>query len=185
MLPLTAQAQHAVAAVLTAGDVAVDATAGNGHDTCFLARAVGETGRVHAFDRQVAAIEATRARLGEEALLGRVVLHQGCHSRMGRLVVEGKARAVMFNLGYLPGSERDVITSADSTLAALDQAVALLTPGGILSVIAYTGHPGGRREADAVRTWAEHLPAERFAVGWTVPAGTRAPPEWLLARRIG
>lgn len=41
------------AQVLRPGDVAVDATAGNGHDTLFLAQAVGPSGTVYAIDVQV------------------------------------------------------------------------------------------------------------------------------------
>ena len=52
---------HRVAeSVLREGDLAVDATAGNGHDTVFLAQAVGETGKVFAIDVQAAAIGSIR-----------------------------------------------------------------------------------------------------------------------------
>ena len=34
------------------GDAVIDATMGNGHDTAFLCRAVGPSGRVYAFDVQ-------------------------------------------------------------------------------------------------------------------------------------
>lgn len=45
------------------GGFAVDATAGNGHDTVFLCRAVGPQGRVLAMDIQQQAVDATNARL--------------------------------------------------------------------------------------------------------------------------
>lgn len=41
------------------GDYAVDATLGNGHDTCFLAEIVGDNGKVFGFDIQKEAIEMT------------------------------------------------------------------------------------------------------------------------------
>ena len=44
------------------GDTVIDATAGNGHDTVFLAEIVGSNGRVLAFDIQASAIEAARTR---------------------------------------------------------------------------------------------------------------------------
>lgn len=37
------------------GDIVVDATMGNGHDTQFLAELVGENGHVYAFDIQESA----------------------------------------------------------------------------------------------------------------------------------
>ena len=50
--------------ILRPGDIAVDATMGNGKDTQFLCELVGETGRVYAFDVQEEALERTAARLG-------------------------------------------------------------------------------------------------------------------------
>ena len=48
-------AQEIWAPFIHKGDLVVDATAGNGYDTLFLARAVGPSGTVFAFDRQVSA----------------------------------------------------------------------------------------------------------------------------------
>ena len=47
------------------GDFCIDATAGNGHDTEFLCRLVGETGRVLAMDIQKQAVENTKKRMEE------------------------------------------------------------------------------------------------------------------------
>ena len=48
---------------LKEGDVAVDFTMGNGHDTEFLSRTVGEYGHVFAFDVQEQALASTSERL--------------------------------------------------------------------------------------------------------------------------
>lgn len=48
------------------GDYAVDATLGNGHDTCFLAEIVGDSGKVFGFDIQKEAIESSTTRLKEK-----------------------------------------------------------------------------------------------------------------------
>ena len=45
------------------GETVVDATAGNGNDTQFLAELVGENGHVLAFDIQQAALDSTAERL--------------------------------------------------------------------------------------------------------------------------
>ena len=45
----TALAHREIEAVVRKGDLVIDATAGNGHDTVFLANLVGETGEVIAF----------------------------------------------------------------------------------------------------------------------------------------
>jgi hypothetical protein len=158
--PAIAAAHRCVAAVVRSGDLAVDATAGNGHDTLFLAGLVGPGGRVAAVDAQAEAVTATRQRLAAAALSGRVLLHQGRHEELGDSVPgdwAGAVRGVLFNLGYLPGSDKALVTRPATTRAALAAALALLAPGGRLAVVAYPGHPGGADEAAAVATWAGEM----------------------------
>ena len=180
--PLVARAQEAVAPVLAPGAVAVDATAGNGHDTLFLAEAVGPAGRVYAVDVQEAAIAATRARLAEAGLEARIHLACAGHEDLTEQVApadRGRVAAVMFNLGYLPGGDHTLTTRPPATLDALNAARGLLAPGGRLSVVAYTGHPGGAEEAEAVRAWAEALSdPHRLERG-----GGERPPQLLVVER--
>lgn len=145
------------------GDRAVDATCGNGHDTLLLARLVGATGKVWAFDVQESALAATQERLAESGYAGRAELVLAGHERMASVVSE-PVRAVVFNLGYLPGGEKGTVTSPETTRAALEQASSLILPGGIVTVAVYTGHPGGPEEAEAVEAWAAALPPVRFNV---------------------
>jgi len=51
---------------------------------------------------------------------------------------------VAFNLGYLPGGNKSIITVSDTTLSALKAAERILMPGGLISLVVYIGHPGGR-----------------------------------------
>lgn len=53
-------------------------------------------------------------------------------------------RMVAFNLGYLPGGNKSVITVSNTTLLALKAAERVLMPGGLISLVVYIGHPGGR-----------------------------------------
>ena len=71
----------------------------------------------------------------------------------------------MFNLGYLPGGDRNLVTRTDSTLAALEQAVNLTAPNGILSVMCYPGHEGGDMEAAAVEQFLSRLPHHLWRTG--------------------
>jgi ubiquinone/menaquinone biosynthesis C-methylase UbiE len=66
------------------GDSVVDATCGNGHDALFLAQLVGPSGRLHGFDVQKDAVDATRERLHslEDSAAPRICLTEACHSRM-------------------------------------------------------------------------------------------------------
>lgn len=164
---LTQRAHEAVARVLGEGGLALDATMGNGHDTRFLAEQVGTSGHVWAMDVQPAAIEATRNRLTDAGLAQRVTLLCESHARIREQVLLPAERgldAVMFNLGYLPGSDRSCITRAETTLPALEQATALLAPGGCLSLMVYRGHEGGELEWQAIREWLAESDLE-----WELP----------------
>lgn len=150
---LTDSAQAWIAETLRPGDAAVDATAGRGWDTAFLARCVGPDGAVLAFDTQAEALIDTRARLEREELDGQVVLVHAGHETFdahSHVLGDRPLRAAMFNLGYLPGTAHDVTTTQDTTLAAIRAILAALAPGGRLAVMAYRGHPGGMEESAAV-----------------------------------
>lgn len=164
---------------LRPGDRAVDATCGNGHDTLLLAELVGPTGKVWGFDIQPEALGATGARLTAAGCSERVELMGGGHERLVDYVQE-PVRAVVFNLGYLPGGDKGVITRPPSTLAALGQALQLLTPGGIVVVVIYPGHPGGAEEADAVEGWGARLPADQYPVWCSRQLNRSATAPYLL-----
>ena len=154
-LDLTARAHAWIGPVLAPGTIAVDATCGGGRDTLFLARGVAPGGTVHAFDIQPAALARARERLAEGPGDVHLVWHLRDHAELGAAVGSAPVRAAMFNLGWFPDGDRAVVTHPDTTVAALDAALAVLAPGGRLSVVCYRGHPGGPAEADAVERWIE------------------------------
>ncbi|MCB1744774.1 MAG: 16S rRNA (cytosine(1402)-N(4))-methyltransferase [Gammaproteobacteria bacterium] len=159
-LPLTRLAHERLRAHLREGDVAVDATVGNGHDTSLLAEAVGASGRVYGFDVQCAALRSARARLTGRGLQDRVQLVHAGHERMREYLPEslwGRVAAVTFNLGYLPGGDHSLVTRPVTTLEALAQSLGLLAPSGIVSVLVYVGHPGGDAELRGVEDWLRRL----------------------------
>ena len=150
---LVDRAHELLGEALSEGDIAIDATAGNGHDVAFLAEQVGSSGKVYAFDLQNEAIEATRKLLVQNELEN-VEMHQCGHERMDEVLppeIMGQVAAVTFNLGYLPGGDKSVVTQTTTTRLALRTAMDLLRPGGLWVVVAYRGHPGGPEECAAVR----------------------------------
>lgn len=156
-------AHHFLAERVRPGDCVVDATCGNGNDTLLLARLVGAGGRVWGFDVQQAALDRTAALLDEQGCTGRVELVLKGHENLNELVRE-PLRAVVFNLGFLPGGEKGCITRSETTLSGLEQAVELLLPGGIVTIALYPGHSGGDDESLAVERWASALPPRTFNV---------------------
>ena len=166
-ISLTQQAHSLIEHKINSGAMAIDATVGNGHDTLFLAKQVGESGRVYGFDIQQVALEAARSKLQQANLMDCVTLILSNHALMkDKIPVQyhGNISAIMFNLGYLPGGDKTLITRADSTLMALNSASQILSPKGIMTILAYPGHDGGDIETDQVKKWCEQLDQQQFKV---------------------
>ncbi|MBC8288886.1 MAG: FAD-dependent oxidoreductase [Planctomycetes bacterium] len=182
---LTALAHNAIQAAVRPGEVAIDATAGNGHDTCFLSRLVGEKGTVFALDCQAEAIERTRRRLQENGLTN-VTLRQCDHAEIANVIPEqfaGQVAAVMFNLGYLPGGDKSIITRTASSVIAIRSALTLLRSGGVHTVMAYPGHDGGDEETIAVESLLNTLGRD-FDVRTETVQDKESAPRLYLVRRV-
>lgn len=145
------------------GDIAVDATAGNGHDTLFLANLVGDTGFVYAFDIQKDAVDATLHRLLDNALEHRAIVLRDGHENIAKYVNKPVAGAI-FNLGYLPGGNHDVVTKPNTTIQALESLLQLLKVGGMIVLVVYHGHEGGKQERDEVIRFVSELPQKYIHV---------------------
>ncbi|MGG0176779.1 class I SAM-dependent methyltransferase [Gottfriedia acidiceleris] len=145
------------------GDITIDATIGNGHDTVFLAKLVGETGHVYGFDIQVLAIQKTTERINNENLSNQVTLLQRSHAEVKKVIpasLHEKLKGAIFNLGYLPGSDKSVVTVPESTISAIEQILEMMAPEGIIVVVIYHGHEGGEIEKDALMNFAQNLPQD-------------------------
>ena len=121
--------------------IAVDATCGNGHDTLWLAERFG---RVYAFDVQAKAAEATR-QLVENSGFDNVTVINDSHEKMAEYVHE-KVKLVMFNLGYLPGGDKNIVTERGTTLKAVESSLGLLEKDCLLFITRCPGHPQGALE---------------------------------------
>jgi ubiquinone/menaquinone biosynthesis C-methylase UbiE len=138
---------------LRPGDLCIDATAGNGHDSLFLATEVGPQGFVYAFDIQEDALIKTTERLKENNLSDRLKTVLASHSAIKTFVDEkhkGNIQVAMFNLGYLPGGNHQIVTTANSTTSALTSTYSVLKEGGVITVLCYRGHPQGLNETNEV-----------------------------------
>jgi len=160
---------------LSAGQLAVDLTSGNGYDALMLYRLVGATGQLIAFDIQAQALQITRQRLLDAGAVVR--MQQAVQSPLALLpgvdlvaaghellkdFLPAAPQGIIANLGYLPGGDTRLVTQSDSTLRALQQSCDLLAPGGRLVVVAYPGHPGGQEEGELVVKFFADLCEVRF-----------------------
>lgn len=146
------------------GDAVADFTMGNGHDTVFLSRAVGESGSVTAFDIQPTALESTSENLQRSGCPANWRLICASHERAPEFI-RRKLRAGVFNLGYLPGSgNKQLTTRRSTTLPAIKNALGLLGDDSILIVAVYPGHPEGEREGMVLSEYFSSLSKFQYSV---------------------
>jgi hypothetical protein len=193
-------AHNLIREVLHPGDIAIDATIGNGHDTVFLAEQVSPSGRVFGFDIQQAAIDSTWLTIesccwtGEKAVSNTLLrpecltLIHASHADMAENIpgqYHGKIRTVMFNLGYLPGGDKSIITQTDSTLTAINIASRLLSSNGIITILAYPGHQSGDLETDQVNNCCKQLDEVQFKTSIIYSSGNKeSAPRLFVIRKI-
>ena len=146
---------------LKPGDVAVDFTMGNGHDTEFLSKTVGPEGFVYAFDIQEQALSSTQEHLVKAGCPDNYQLILDSHSNLKKYV-DVPFKAGMFNLGWLPGGDKSITTMRETTLPAIETAISLLDSDGVLTVAIYPGHPEGDAEGKLVEEYLSTL--SRFAI---------------------
>ncbi len=144
--------------IVNPDDVVVDATMGNGYDTLFL---TGLSKHVFAFDVQEAALIATKRRLQKMGKSATLILDG--HENLMKYV-KIPVKAAIFNLGYLPQTDKTVVTQAETTLTALSDLTKLLVRGGRVTLMIYSGHEGGMSEKKAVLSWVSTLPQSEWNV---------------------
>ncbi|MBR3943063.1 MAG: class I SAM-dependent methyltransferase [Clostridia bacterium] len=148
---------------VTAGDVVVDATAGNGNDTLFLAELVGKNGKVFAFDIQEAAILNTKKRLCDAGVLSWCDVICDGHEHMEKYVKQ-PVKAAMFNFGRLPGGDVHLFTKPETSVRAVQSALNLLVKDGVVTLAVYYGGPNGYDERDALLLFLRNLDHKTYSV---------------------
>lgn len=173
-------AKHLLSQVVSEGDIAVDATAGNGHDTLFLAELVGDTGHVYSFDIQQQAVDNTKNRLIEHDLLHRTTVVLDGHENLKKYINQSISGAI-FNLGYLPGANHEIITKGYTTISAIQQLLNLLKVGGLIVLVVYYGHEGGVNERDELLNYVKQLPQKYVHVAKYEFLNQQNNPPFLIA----
>ena len=128
-----------IKSLINKDDIVADLTAGNGNDTLFLCSLAK---KVYAFDIQKQAIENTKIKTKD---YNNVVLINDNHSNLNKYISE-KIKLAIFNLGYLPNSDSEIITNKDDTLSAFKKAYNILDTNGYIVITFYIGHIGGKEE---------------------------------------
>ena len=156
MIDLLELHKHFILTHLKEGDVAVDFTMGNGHDTEFLSKTVGPLGHVFAFDVQEMALASTSDRLRESGCPQNYTLILDSPHNVKKYV-DVPIKAGMFNLGYLPGSDKSVTTMRETTLPAIEAAIELMDRDAVILVAVYPGHAEGEAEGRLICDYLSSL----------------------------
>ena len=144
------------------GDIAIDATAGNGNDTLKLCRKVGESGKVFAFDIQDKAIEETKKLIFENGFSNAEIIKDS-HEFIDKYINE-KVKAVIFNLGYLPGGDHKVQTKGETTIEAIKKSLELLCDDGFVAIMIYYGKNSGTEEKLMLMDFLKDLDHKKYTV---------------------
>ena len=74
-----------------------------------------------------------------------------------REYVNEEVKAVVFNLGYLPKGNHEIMTTPETTIVAIEKSLELLSDDGIIAVIIYHGGDSGFHERDELIKYFERL----------------------------
>lgn len=157
--------QRILNTILKGGDSVIDATCGNGHDSVFIAEKIGQAGHLFCFDTQAIAIKNTQEALQNLNNKPTCYFFNESHENLGNSV-KSKVDCVFYNLGYLPNSDKSIITIAETTIKSLQSAFNLLKPNGIVSLISYLTHDE-QNEFQQLKSFLFDLDYNKFSIAET------------------
>ena len=199
---LTHVAQEYWKQVVKPGDLLVDATCGAGRDALCLTQLAGRSGKLICFDVLPESMQLTRYLLKQEmgykfassdpqdvwegtSPSGPLVhLLRRSHEDLERFVGDGTvAKLICFNLGYFPGGDKEITTQTSSTLLAVKAAMRVVQRQGLVTIVAYPGHPEGERELTALQEHCHQLsPKEWLVLEVRVPNRLLSPVLFVLCK---
>lgn len=154
---------------LRQGDFAIDATLGGGYDALFIASLILKGGgELWGFDIQKEAIQRSEKRLQENLSsqeMKQVTLFHASHQKFP-LHPTKKPSLIVYNLGYLPGGDKTIVTQTKNTLQSVTHALSLIKKGGVLSITCYRGHQEGEKEERALIKWLHALPYKNYTLSY-------------------
>ena len=163
-LSTVAVAHRFIASHVKPGDFCIDATAGRGNDTVFLASLVGDQGKVLAFDIQPDAVESTRRLVEERGFCATTEVVLDSHANLAAYAQPESVSCIVFNFGWLPGGDHSINTRAESSIAAIEAGLSLLRPHGVMSLSIYYGRDTGYAERDALLAYLPTIDYRTYTV---------------------
>ncbi|MEM8628459.1 MAG: class I SAM-dependent methyltransferase [Chlamydiota bacterium] len=129
----------------------IDATCGKGRDTLFLAKCVPQ-GHVYSYDIQSTALAEAKRLIDGEGKSKQVTFFHQSHTSF-----EQNADLVVYNLGYLPGSDKTICTQPKDVLESVEHAQSFAQA---ICITCYPGHLSGRKEEELLHAYSKTLDAK-------------------------
>lgn len=161
---ITDWCRHFLSLHIKPGDLCIDATMGNGHDTLFLSQLTGSVGRVLAFDIQETALQSTKKRLETFHAPDNVSLFLESHTHMANYAAKESVSCIVFNFGYLPSGDHAISTKKETSIQAIEVGLQLLKKNGLMSLCIYSGGDSGFDERDALLDYLKKLDSKKYLV---------------------
>lgn len=130
--------------------IIVDATSGNGYDTLYFASRVK---KIYAFDIQENAIKEAKERTKEFNNINFIL---DGHQNIDKYILD-KLDLVIFNLGYLPNSDKTITTLFETTKIAIEKSLKLLKPKKSIIITFYPGTKIGKEESEKILLFLENI----------------------------
>ena len=159
----------------------VDMTLGNGNDLVRMAK-LSTQGELYGFDIQEEAIRRSKEKFSEGSHIHLIL---DSHENFSNYV-KSPIDFAIYNLGYLPGGDKDIYTMVDSTLGSLKQLLTQLKVGGNVVITAYPGHAMGKRESLKIKELLSTLSQKSYEVlFFDLLNQINNPPEVYWIRKMG
>lgn len=139
--------------------IAADMTVGRGNDSKYILDKT-EVEKLYGFDIQKEAELEARKLIGKDS---RFIFHLQSHEKVDEYIKEG-LDLVVFNLGYLPGGNKEITTNYKSTIKSLEKTLGLMNPDGLIILTIYPGHPAGKIESEKIEEYLAKIDPKKYAV---------------------
>lgn len=159
--------------------VAADLTVGSGKDSKYILENTCVE-RLYGFDIQEEAEEKAKKLIGNDP---RFIFNLASHDQIDEYIKEGLDLAI-YNLGYLPGGNKEITTKYESTIKSLERTLKLLNKEGLAILTIYPGHPAGKEESKKIESYLEEINQQKYTIiKITHPTRPKNPPYIIVIEK--
>ena len=135
--------------------IAIDCTLGNGYDTDFLS---DNFNKVYSFDIQKVACDNYSLKNRDNVK----IINDSHHLLLE--YIDESVDCIMYNLGFLPGYDKNITTMHETSLESIKIGLDLLNSGGIMTIAIYSGHNEGQKEKTCILPYVSNLDKKKYGV---------------------